>query len=75
VSTKKREVAPKAVADRGDPLHEALDIVQHARELEAQRGRTNALPEGCFSLQRLLIAMLETLTPEQRAEVRRRLGE
>jgi hypothetical protein len=56
-------------------LHEALEIVQHARELEARRGRTNALPEGAFALQRLLIALLETLTPEQRAEVRRRLGQ
>lgn len=56
-------------------LQEALAIVQHARELEARRGRTNALPEGAFALQRLLIALLETLTPEQRAEVRRRLGE
>ncbi|HEY3500670.1 MAG TPA: hypothetical protein VGK73_38520 [Polyangiaceae bacterium] len=60
---------------RGNTLQESLDLVQHARELEARRGRTNALPEGAFALQRLLIALLETLTPEQRAEVRRRLGE
>jgi hypothetical protein len=28
------------------PLAEALDIVQHARELEARRGRTAALTDG-----------------------------
>jgi len=70
-----RAVAPKAMADRGDALQESFAVVQHARELEARRGRTNALPEGAFALQRLFIALLETLTPEQRAEVRRRLGE
>jgi hypothetical protein len=62
-------------AERASALNESLAIVQHARELEARRGRTHALPDGAFALQRLLIALLETLTPEQRAEVRRRLGE
>lgn len=67
--------AREAAAKRASALNESIALVQHARELEARRGRTNALPEGAFSLQRLLIALLETLTPEQRAEVRRRLGE
>jgi hypothetical protein len=66
---------PKADEYHGKPaLHEALELVQHARELEVSRGRTAALPEGCFPLQRLLIAVLESMTPEQRAEVKRRLG-
>ena len=60
---------------RANALHESLAIVQHARDMEASRGRSVALPEGAFVLQRLFIALLETLTPEQRAEVRRRLGE
>lgn len=64
-----------AVEAAHNTLRESLEIVQHARELEARRGRTNALPDGAFALQRLLIALLETLSPEQRAEVRRRLGE
>lgn len=60
---------------RGNTLQESLALVQHARDLEARRGRGSVqLPEGAFALQRLLIALLETLTPEQRAEVRRRLG-
>lgn len=71
----KIETARAASAVRMNTLDEALALVQHARELEARRGRSNALPEGAFALQRLLIALLETLTPEQRAEVRRRLGE
>lgn len=63
------------VAKDPSPLLDSLSIVQHARELEARRGRTNALPDGAFALQRLMVALLETLSPEQRAEVRRRLGE
>jgi hypothetical protein len=59
---------------RMNALLEALALVQQARDLEVSRGRTAALPEGCFTLQRLLIAVLEVMTPEQRAEVRRRLG-
>lgn len=71
-----RELTPKADEYHGvPPLQDALSLVQHARELEARRGRTNALPDGCFALQRLLVAILESMTPEQRADVRRRLGE
>jgi hypothetical protein len=70
------ERAPDQNRPGANPLQESLAIVQHARELEVRRGRGSVpLPEGAFALQRLLIALLDTLTPEQRAEVRRRLGE
>jgi hypothetical protein len=56
------------------PLAESLAIVQHARDLEM--ARTGGLSfGGVGAVRRVLVALLETLTPEQRAEVRRRLGE
>jgi hypothetical protein len=73
------QLAPAQNADeyRGVPaLHEALELVQYARDVETRRqGLTmNRLPREIMPLQRLLIAVLESMTPEQRADVRRRLG-
>jgi hypothetical protein len=67
-----REVAAKAVADRVDPTAETRELFEMARD----RLRRN---QGLFTeadvTKRLFFALLETLSPEQRAEVRRRLGE
>ncbi len=69
---RERITALQAQQDAKDARVESLALVQLAREIESS---TSSLGGESLVLRRLLIALLETLTPEQRAEVRRRLGE
>lgn len=66
------ERAPEQNRPGVDPRAEAIALLQRAREIEAN---VSTLGTEASVLRRLLIAVLESMTPEQRAEVRRRLGE